>query len=222
MRRPGPCSPRWVFSTFWTGWPKRRRSWRSGAAMPTGPRASRSIWSESAGGRATPKGPPPPVPSPDVDLHVGLVGPTEVYRTPGRPIPASAWKIRRALQIFCYLASSRGRRATKDRIVDALWGDARLSVIDKNFHPTISFLRRALNFGHNVPKNFIVCERGAYLLNPDYRYDLDTERFETLVRSARGRKAAGQARQAVADYEAALALYRGPFLEEEYEEWAEA
>ena len=165
---------------------------------------------------------PRPVPSPDADLHVRLLGPTEVYRTPGRTIPASAWKIRRALQIFCYLASSRGRRATKDRIVDALWGDARLSVIDKNFHPTISFLRRALNFGHNVPKNFIVCERGAYLLNPDYRYDLDTERFETLVRSARGRKAAGQARQAVADYEAALALYRGPFLEEEFDEWAEA
>ncbi len=161
------------------------------------------------------------VPSPGVDLHVRLLGPVEVYRTPGRLIPASAWKIRRALQIFCYLASSRGHRATKDRIVDALWGDARLSVIEKNFHPTISFLRRALNFGHNVPKNFIVCERGAYLLSPVYHYDIDTERFEALLRSARGKKAAAQAGQALTDYDSALALYRGPFLEEEYDEWTD-
>ena len=160
--------------------------------------------------------------SSDIDLYVRLLGPIEVFRAPERSIPVSAWKIRRALQIFCFLASSRGRRATKDRIVDALWGDARLSVIDKNFHPTISFLRRALNHGHNVPKNFIVCERGAYLLNPDYRYDIDAERFEALVQSARSRKAAGQARQAASDYEAALALCRGPFLEEEYDEWVEA
>ncbi|PYT16073.1 MAG: hypothetical protein DMF51_05500, partial [Acidobacteria bacterium] len=105
--------------------------------------------------------------------------------------------------------------------MDALWEDARLPMIEKNFHPTISFLRRALNHGHNVPKSFIVCERGAYLLNPDYRYDIDTERFEAHVRSARGRKAGGEADAALADYEAALTVYRGPFLEEEYSDWAE-
>ncbi|HYS78201.1 MAG TPA: BTAD domain-containing putative transcriptional regulator, partial [Candidatus Dormibacteraeota bacterium] len=162
-----------------------------------------------------------PIPSDGADLYVRLLGPIEVSRTPGRVIPAGAWKIRRALQLFCLLASARAHRATKDRIVDALWEDARLPMIDKNFHPTISFLRRALNHGHNVPKSFIVCERGAYLLNPDYRYDIDTERFEAHVRAARGAKAAGQADAALADYEAALALYRGPFLEEEYHDWAE-
>ncbi|MBI1950455.1 MAG: tetratricopeptide repeat protein [Acidobacteria bacterium] len=156
------------------------------------------------------------------DLTVRLLGPIEVFRDIERKVPARAWKIKRALQIFCYLASSHQHRAAKERIVDALWGDARLSVIEKNFHPTISFLRRALNAGHNVPKNFILFEGGAYLLNPTYRYAIDAEIFEARVRAARERVAQRKFSVALSEYDAALALYRGPFLEEDYEEWAEA
>jgi ATP/maltotriose-dependent transcriptional regulator MalT/DNA-binding SARP family transcriptional activator len=156
------------------------------------------------------------------DLTVRLFGPIEVFRDRQHAIPPRAWKIRRALTLFCYLTVARDRRATKERIVDALWGDARLAVIEKNFHPTISFLRRALNDGHNVPRHFILFERGAYRLNPAYRYDIDTERFEAALREARGKEAAGDAAGAAAAFDAAVALHRGPLLEEEYDEWIEA
>lgn len=156
------------------------------------------------------------------DLTLRLLGPIEAFRDTQRKIPASAWKIRRALQILCYVASSHGRRASKEKIIVALWGDARLSVIDKNFHPTISFLRRALNYAHTVPKNFILFEGGAYLLNPEYRYELDIEVFEEGIRRARRHAAAGQSAEALTDYDAALTLYRGPFFEEDYDEWTEA
>ncbi len=155
------------------------------------------------------------------DLTVRLFGPTEVYRDERRRIPAQAWKIRRALQVFCLLASSRDHRLTKDRIVDALWGEARPSVIEKNFHPTISFLRRALNHGHTVTKNFVTFERGAYQLSPAYRYDIDVEAFEDGVRKARRQASSGDVPAALASFDAALALYRGPYLEDEYEPWAE-
>jgi DNA-binding SARP family transcriptional activator len=164
----------------------------------------------------------PAVAAETTDLTVRLLGPIEVYRDASNKIPARAWKLRRALEIFCYLAASRERRATKDKIVDALWGDARLSVIEKNFHPTISFLRGALNHGHHVPKNFILFERGAYFLNPAHQYDIDADRFESGIRSARARVREGRAPAALTDYEAALSLYRGPFLEEEYGAWTEA
>jgi hypothetical protein len=59
------------------------------------------------------------------DLTVRLLGPIEVYRDAEKKIPASAWKIRRSLEMFCFLASSRNRRATKDRLMDALWANAR-------------------------------------------------------------------------------------------------
>jgi len=156
------------------------------------------------------------------DLTIRLFGPIEVYRDADNKIPPRAWKLRRALEVFCYLAAARERRATKEKIVDALWGDARLSAIEKNFHPTISFLRGALNHGRKVPKNFILFERGAYFLNPAHRYDIDAERFEAGVRAARARAREGDSSAAISAYDQALALYRGPFLEEEYGGWVEA
>ncbi len=156
------------------------------------------------------------------DLTVRLLGPIEVYRDAQRKFPAQARTIRRAIQVFCYLAVAPDHRATRDGLADALWGNARPSVIERNFYPTISILRRVLNHGHNVPKNFIQCERGAYLLNPAYRYDIDLDAFEERVRSAR-RKVSGQdVAGALADYDAAIALYRGPLMEEEYGDWIEA
>jgi DNA-binding SARP family transcriptional activator len=156
------------------------------------------------------------------DLTIHLFGSIEVYRDADNKIPPKAWKLRRALEIFCYLAASRERRATKEKLIDALWGDARLSAIEKNFHPTISFLRGALNHGRQVPKNFILFERGAYFLNPAHRYNIDTERFETEIRAARSRAREKDLRAALTAYDQALALYRGPFLEEEYGAWVEA
>jgi ATP/maltotriose-dependent transcriptional regulator MalT/DNA-binding SARP family transcriptional activator len=157
----------------------------------------------------------------DADLTVRLLGTVEVYRNAQTRIPARAWKIPRALQVFCYLAAARDHRATRDCLADALWGDTRPSVIERTFHSTISSLHRALNYGHNVPKNFIQCERGAYLLNPAYRYDIDVEMFEEHVRAARSKASRGDASGALADYEAATALHRGPLMEEEYDKWIE-
>lgn len=161
------------------------------------------------------------VPLPGSDLTVRLLGQIEVFRDADRTIPASAWKIKRALEVFCYVACSRNRRAAKDKIVDALWGAARPSVIEKNFHPTISFLRGALNYGHNVPKHFIMYEGGAYLLNPAYDYDLDTERFEERIRAAKVKASRRDPKGALADYTDALGLYGGSFMEEDYAEWTE-
>jgi ATP/maltotriose-dependent transcriptional regulator MalT/DNA-binding SARP family transcriptional activator len=155
------------------------------------------------------------------DLTVRLLGPVEVYRDEDSKIPASAWRLKRALRVFCYLAASRHHRATKSRITDAVWSDARRPVVERNFHPTISFLRKALNHGHAVPKNFILCEGGAYALNPDYRYDVDVERFERGVQAARDHASRGELEAALRSYEDALVLYRGPFLEEDDEEWIE-
>ena len=155
------------------------------------------------------------------DLTVRLLGPVEVYRDAQRKIPEQAWKIRRALLVFCYLATARDHRATRSRLADVLWGDVRPSVIERSLHPTISFLRRALNYGHNVPKNFIRCERGAYLLNPAFRYDIDAEAFEERIRAGQRKASLGDAPGALADYRAAMALYRGPLMEEEYDEWIE-
>lgn len=199
------------------------------ANQPDLARVASSVSSAPAWARSV----PPPSPSPEraslgaispagADLTARLLGPVEVYRDPAQKIPPRAWKIHRALHLFCYLVAARDHRASKDRVADALWGEVRLSTIEKNFHPTISMLRRALNHGHNVPKHFILFEGNAYRLNPAYRYDFDVEKFEQALADAR--KAAGRSKPetAIIVYDRAIDLYRGPFLEEEYETWAEA
>jgi len=124
--------------------------------------------------------------------------------------------------VFCYLAASRGHRATKDRIVDTVWGDASPAAVEKNFHPAISFLRKALNHGHSASKNFILYELGTYRLNPDYRYAVDTEEFESAIRTARERADRQDLAGALERYDAAIALRRGEFLDDLYDEWAES
>ncbi|HKY32403.1 MAG TPA: BTAD domain-containing putative transcriptional regulator [Candidatus Polarisedimenticolia bacterium] len=199
------------------------------AAQPDLARAAASLGAAPAWARAVPPEAERPARaslgaiSPEgADLTARLLGPVEVFRDAGERIPPRVWKVRRALHMFCFLAASRDHRASKDRLADALWGEARLDTIEKNFHPTISMLRRALNHGRHVPRHFILYEGGAYLLNPAYRYDLDIETFDQALSKAR--KAAGEGRieAAIEAYDAALELYRGPFMDEEYEPWAEA
>ena len=183
------------------------------AALPDAP----SVLDRPASALAEPEAEPA---ADRADLTVRLFGSVEVWRDAARKIPASAWKLRRALKIFCYLAAARGHRAMKDRLVEIAWGGtADADSVEKNFHPTISFLRRALNHGRHVPKSFIRYEAGSYVLSPSYRYDIDVERHERLIREARALRSRGEADAALAAYDEALGLHRGPFLEEEDDDW---
>jgi DNA-binding SARP family transcriptional activator len=158
------------------------------------------------------------------DLTVRLLGPVEVYRDEDRKIPASAWRLRRALKVFCYLAAARNHRATKSRIARRRLGRPRAARSSSgNFHPTISFLRKALNHGHGVAKNFILCEGGAYALNPTTgttSTSIASERHPRTPPATRRRRATSRPSRSA--YDDAIALYRGPFLEEDDEEWVEA
>lgn len=152
------------------------------------------------------------------DLTVRLLGPIEVYRDEKGPAPEDP-AVLRALRAFCYLAVARDHRATREQLAEALWGNARPPAAGRSFHSTISLLRRTLNQDHKVPKDFIRCERGAYRLNPAYRYDVDVGKFENLVRSARRKASSNDAAGALADYAAAIALYRGPLMDGERDDW---
>jgi len=152
------------------------------------------------------------------DLTVRLLGPIEIHRDDPGPAPEDPG-VHRAIRAFCYLAVARDHRATREQLAEALWGNTRPPADGPGFHSAISLLRRTLNRGHNVPKDFIRCERGAYLLNPAYRYDVDVETFEHLVRSARRKSSSGDAAGALSDYAEAISLYRGPLMEGEHDDW---
>ena len=159
--------------------------------------------------------------APVTDLTINMLGPVEIMRDPAKPLAADAWTTRRARDILCFIASRRHRRASKDTIIDTFWGDADLSVVEKNFHPTVSHIRKALNSNQPLKQNFLIYRDGDYQLNQDYSYRIDTEEFDRLLAAGEDARRARQFENCINAYEAAAALYRGEFIQGSYETWVE-
>jgi LuxR family maltose regulon positive regulatory protein len=155
------------------------------------------------------------------DLTINMLGPVEIFREFSRPLAADAWTTRRARDILCFIASRRYRRASKDTIIDTFWGDTDMSIIEKNFHPTISHIRKALNSNQPLKQNFILYRDGDYQLNPELSYRLDVEEFDHLVTKGENARRARQFDQCAQAYEKAVELYRGDFAQGSYEPWVE-
>jgi LuxR family maltose regulon positive regulatory protein len=160
-------------------------------------------------------------PKPAADLTINMLGPVEIFRDPARPLAADAWTTKRARDILCFIASRRHRRASKDTIIDTFWGEADFDAVEKNFHPTVSHIRKALNSNQPVKQNFLLYRDSDYLLNQEFPYRIDTEEFDRLVAEAEAAKRAGDTARYLGAYEEALALYRGDFMQGSYDEWVE-
>jgi LuxR family maltose regulon positive regulatory protein len=155
------------------------------------------------------------------DLTVKVLGPAEIFRDASMPFAADAWTTRRARDIFCYIATRKNRRVAKDILIEAFWGDEDPATIEKNFHPTISHIRKALNSRQPLKQNFIVFRDGAYQLNPQFTYRIDSEEFMDRIAAAEASKKEKDDAGLRQNLEAAYELYRGDFLEGSYDDWAE-
>lgn len=158
---------------------------------------------------------------PTPDLTINMLGPVEIYREFGRPLAADAWTTRRARDILCFIASRRHRRASKDSIIDTFWGETDFAVVEKNFHPTVSHIRKALNSNQALKQNFILYRDGDYQLNSELSYSIDIEEFDRLVAKGETARRARNLDGCVKAFEEAVALYRGDFAQGSYDPWAE-
>lgn len=155
------------------------------------------------------------------DLTVNLLGHVEIYRDKTLPFASDAWTTKRARDIFCYIASSKHHRVEKEILIDAFWGEEDFKAIEKNFHPTISHIRKALNSKQPFKQNFLVFRDGAYQLNPELSYSIDTEDFENLIAEAEKAKREDETEIFRKAVEAAHEIYRGEFMAGVYDDWAE-
>ncbi len=155
------------------------------------------------------------------DLMVNMLGPVEILRDPTRPLAADAWPTRRARDILCFIVSRRHRRASKDSIIDTFWGETDFEAVEKNFHPTVSHIRKALNSNQPLKQNFLLYRDGDYQLNSEFSYSIDTEEFDRLLTEGENARRARQFEESVQAYDRALTLYRGEFMQGSYEPWVE-
>jgi DNA-binding SARP family transcriptional activator len=155
------------------------------------------------------------------DMTINMLGSVQIVRDPTRPLAADAWTTRRARDILCFITSRRHHRASKDTIIDTFWGETDPDVVEKNFHPTISHIRKALNSNQPLKQNFVLYREGAYQLSPDFSYRIDIEEFDRLMNEGEDARRARKFQECVKAYEAAVTLYRGEFMEGSYEPWVE-
>lgn len=155
------------------------------------------------------------------DLTIEVLGPVNIFRDAAKPFAPDAWTTRRARDIFCYIATNKHRRVGKDVLIEAFWHDEDSVAVEKNFHPTISHIRKALNSRQTFKQNFIVFRDGAYQLNPELSYTIDSEEFEHFIADAEIAKREKDAKRFRASLESAHALYRGEFMSGVYDGWAE-
>ncbi|HMF55820.1 MAG TPA: BTAD domain-containing putative transcriptional regulator [Pyrinomonadaceae bacterium] len=158
---------------------------------------------------------------PITDLTINMLGPVKISRDPARPLAADAWVTKRARDILCFIASRRHRRASKDSIIDMFWGETDFEAIEKNFHPTISHIRKALNSNQALKQNFLLYRDGDYQLNPEFSYRIDIEEFDRLVMEGEQARRSREFARCIEFYEKAIAFYRGEFMQGSYDEWAE-
>jgi two-component SAPR family response regulator len=93
--------------------------------------------------------------------------------------------------------------------------------VEKNFHPTVSHIRKALNSNQPLKQNFLVYRDGDYQLNPEFSYRIETEEFDQLISDGEAARRERNFDRCIDCYEQAIALYRGDFMQGSYEPWVE-
>jgi LuxR family transcriptional regulator, maltose regulon positive regulatory protein len=158
---------------------------------------------------------------PLVDLTINMLGPVEIFRDWARPFAADAWTTRRARDILCFIASRPHHRTPKDAVVDTFWRDTDLKTIEKNFHPTMSHIRKALNSNQPLKQNFLAYRDGEYQLNAEFSYRIDVEEFDRLIAEGEAARRERNFERCINLYEQAVTLYRGEFMQGSYDEWVD-
>jgi DNA-binding SARP family transcriptional activator len=130
-------------------------------------------------------------------------------------------RLRRSFQVLAFLASSPNLQAGREVVIEAVWPNEGEETIERNFHPTLSHLRRALEGGRKGEDKPapLLFRNGVYRLNPEVTWEIDVIEFSRFAEQ--GREAAGrdQIEAAAEAWRQAWKLYRGPFLQGHYEGW---
>ena len=124
----------------------------------------------------------------------------------------------RSLSLFKYLLIHHMQAIHRELLMDKFWPDAEPETARNSLNVAIHSLRQQLRAVSDVP--VIVFEAGAYGLAPNLQIWIDVEEFERAHQTGHRLETRNQLSAAIAEYECAISLYQGDFLEESpYEEW---
>jgi DNA-binding SARP family transcriptional activator len=152
-------------------------------------------------------------------LRIYVLGPTLLQRE-GRPRSAD-WLGQRPGHLLKVLITQRPRVLHAEELAETLWPGGGASTVG-NVRHFVHALREDLDpdRAKHSRGSFIVTRNGGYALELEHVW-VDADDFEQHVAAAFDAHAAGDTRRTVDHLTAAMALYRGDFLEDEpYADWA--
>lgn len=130
-------------------------------------------------------------------------------------------RLRRSFQVLAFLASSPNLQAGREELIEAVWPNEGERTIERNFHPTLSHLRRALEGGRkdrDQPAPLLF-RNGVYRLNPEVIWEIDVIELTRLAGAGKASADRDEMEAAADAWRRAWRLYRGPFLQGHYEAW---
>jgi predicted ATPase/DNA-binding SARP family transcriptional activator len=136
-------------------------------------------------------------------VEFGLLGPLQVLEG-GREVPVTGAKQRRLLVA---LLLRLGAPVAAEQLIEVLWSTHQPANPKNALQQQVAQLRRTLG------PQLVASHPSGYAVRT-VSSSLDAHRFESLVRQGRAALAAGRAPDAVATFDAALAMWRGPAVEE--------
>lgn len=134
-------------------------------------------------------------------MEFGLLGPIDA-REDGVGVPLGGPKQRALLTV---LLLARGEAVSRDRLIDALWGEQPPSTAPHTLESYVSRLRKLVGPGR------LTRGAGGYVLHVAPG-ELDLDRFERLAADGRAFLSAGRAVDAARVLRSALEVWRGPAL----------
>ncbi|WP_428340431.1 BTAD domain-containing putative transcriptional regulator [Mycobacterium sp.] len=142
-------------------------------------------------------------------LQFGVLGPLQL-RAGSALVPLGAPKQRAVLAM---LLMNRNRAVSVDALIDAVWGESPVPAARTSIHSYVSNLRRLLSRGARDPNQVLASVPPGYQLNVADA-DCDLGHFVTKKDAGIHAAASGRFEEASAFLAAALAEWRGPFLDD--------
>jgi two-component SAPR family response regulator len=150
-------------------------------------------------------------------IRLSSMGPLEVH-VDGETIPDRIWRTQRTRLMLAYLGYEWGRQVHEEVLMEAVWGDS--DTADKRgLYWSTSAVRRIFK---GVGFKVDVIERIGETLrtNPEVSVWHDVNVLEKHFSTAQEAMDAGDTDRAKSELQAALEIYRGPYLEGCFLEWA--
>ena len=147
-------------------------------------------------------------------VRVRLLGGFEV-EVDGRPVPGSAWRLRKASELVRILSLAPGHRVHREALMEQLWPDRPLEAASNNLHQAIRVARAALGRTDQGSRHSLVLREGTLTLFPAGDIWVDAAAFASAVREA------GNGVDDLDRLLTACELYRGePLPDDRYADWA--